>query len=111
MGALSDFIRGRFGVNTRYNPNPLTTTVGTAATKLWDNNDDRLELIFINLGVEIIYLNTVPQVSTTNGIYCAAGGGSVVLNAEGDASLVGYPWYGIAAANTVVFSAEVESIG
>lgn len=109
MGALAEFCKRRFGVETRFNDTAMATVVGAAATQLWPTNPDRLEMMFFNLGANVIYLWTGPQVAATNGIYMAPGGGSVVLTAEEDGELVGYPWWGIAAGNTNIFSAEVEA--
>lgn len=108
MAVLSDYIKKHFDVDTRYNPNPITTTVGTTPTELWRNNPDRITLLFINLGATSVYLNVDANVSSTNGIFLAAGGGSVILLAEEDGELVGFPWYGISSANCVIFSAEIE---
>lgn len=108
MGALSEFSKRRFGTETRHNDTPLAIVVGAAATALWRNNPDRLSLLFVNLGANVIYLNVGPDVAAANGIYLGANGGSVSLTAEEDGELVGYPWWGIAAGNTNIFSAELE---
>lgn len=111
MGALSDFAERHFGVPTRYNPNPIVDTVQTTATQLWRGNADRLQLMFINLGTNVIHLFTGPQVSNSRGIYLAPNGGSVVLLAEEDGELVGYPWWGIATTGaTNILSSEVEGV-
>lgn len=110
MGALSEFVRGRFGVDTRFNATAMATSVGATATQLWRNNPDRLELMFVNLGANTIYLFVDGTVSSTRGIFLAAGGGSVVVTAEDDGELVGFPWFGIASGATAIFSAEVEAV-
>lgn len=111
MGVLSNFVKRHFGVEVRFNPNPIVSTVQTAATQLWRGNPDRLQLTFINLGANIIYLFVDPSVSASRGIYLAPGGGSVILTAEEDGELVGYPWWALAAtAVTNIFSAEVEGV-
>ncbi len=111
MGALSEFIERHFGVAVRYNPNPIVDTVQTTATQLWRANPDRLQLAFINLGANNIYLFTDATVSAAKGIVLAAGGGGVILAAEEDAELVGYAWFGLAATGaTNYFSFEIEGV-
>jgi len=109
MGALADFAKRHFGVDTRFNDNPMVIQVATSVTQIWRNNPDRLMLLFVNLGANVIHLNVGANVSNANGIYLAPNGGSVVLLAEEDGELVGYSWWGIATtAATNIFSAEVE---
>ena len=108
MGALSDFVRERFGVDVRFNPVALATVAGTTATQIWRANADRLELTFINLGATTIYIFVDPSVSSSKGIYLAGGGGAVVLTAGEDGELVGYPWYAVSSVNCNMWSAEVE---
>ena len=108
MGVLAEFVRGHFGVNTRYNPHPLTNTIGIAGTKLWNGNPDRLGLVFINHGVSDAFLSTEPSIAVSTGFRLAANGGHVVMKAEEDGELVGYQFFGIAGAATGIFSAEIE---
>ena len=110
MGVLSDFVEAKFGVKTVYKPTPLNTVVAVTPTPLWVNNPDRLMLVFMNLGANVVYLNTTESVADDNGFYLGPTGGSVVLKAEDDGELVGYAWYGIAAGNTNIFSAETEGM-
>ena len=109
MGALSDFVQRKYGVATRFNPTSVNTVVAATPTELWRNNPDRLEVMFFNLGANVIYLNVGPTVADDNGIYLGANGGSVVVNAIEDGELVGFPWWGIAAGNTNIFTAEIEA--
>lgn len=110
MGALSDFVERYFGRAVRFNPNPVTATVGATATLLWRGNADRLQLTFINLGANTVYLFVDASVSSSKGIYLAAGGGSVVLTAEEDGEVVGFPWFGVASGATNIWSAEIEGV-
>lgn len=110
MGALANYNAMHFGVETRYNDTAMNTVVAATPTPLWRNNPDRLELVFTNLGANIVYLNVHESVAADNGFYLAANGGSITLTAEEDGELVGFPWYGIAAGNTDIHSAEVEGV-
>jgi len=111
MGALSEFVKARFGVMTRYNDNPLATSVGTTAAQIWRTNADRLMLVIVNLSSNVMYINVDNAVSSTNGWRVGANGGAVVFTAEEDGELVGYPFWVIAAgAGSSLFSAEVEAV-
>jgi len=110
MGALSKFTRSRFGVDVRWHPEPITTTVGTTATQLWRANADRLEVVFMNLSAYVMYLFTDASVSSSKGFFLGASGGSVVLSAEDDGELVGMPWWAVATTSGTIFSAEIEGI-
>jgi len=110
MGALSDFTEARFGRKVRYNPEPITTTVGTSQTPIWRGNPDRLELVLMNLSGYNMYVYTDPSVSTSKGWLLAANGGYIVFTAEDDAELVGYPFHLIATTQGTIFTAEIEGL-
>jgi len=110
MGALSEFVRRKFGVATRAIQDPVTATCGTAATTLLLNNPDRLAYTIVNLGTNAIYIAWDATVSATHGIYIAPNGGSFSSVADEDGELVGYAVHGIAlVAPSDVFIVEVEA--
>lgn len=69
--------------------------VTTAATKLIDNNMERMSLTFINVGAEEVLLAPKQGVTTTSGIVLGPLGGNLNLNAVEDLVLVGYDWWAI----------------
>ena len=90
MGALSRYLEKRFGMPTRHIVNPLgVASVGTTATKLLNNNPDRLMLLIINLSANVLYVGFESDVSNTKGIYLVSRGGHLVLVADEDGELVG----------------------
>lgn len=110
MGALSEFVKKQFGVNTVTHINPITDTVQTTATKILNNNPDRLAVVIINLGSNPVYVSVKPDVSTSKGIRLATNGGGLILNAKDDLELVGYEFWAIAdGGSSTIFVMEVEA--
>jgi len=110
MGALSKFVRQKFGVDTRSLQDPVTASCLTTVTELLLNNPDRLSWIIVNLGTTAMYIAWDRTVSATHGVYVSPNGGMITLTADEDGELVGYAVYGIALTAPVdIFTVETEA--
>ena len=110
MGALADFVRKKFGVDTHAIQDPVTATCLTTATTILRNNPDRLGWTVVNLGTTAMYIAWDRSVSATHGVYVAPNGGSVSSLADEDGELVGWELFGVAITAPVdIFTVEVEA--
>jgi len=85
----------KLGFPTRPIINPVTATVDTKATKVLNNNPDRIFWLVINLSLNKGYVGWDSEVSSTKGIPIGASGGYVSCNVEEDGELVIYEVYAI----------------
>ena len=111
MGKLHDVLDKHFQVKTRAVENPVfgvAGVAGAAALILFQNNPDRLALVFVNLSANPIYLGLSNLVSAANGIYVGPNGGSVTMYWQEDFQMVGWAWWCIAPAGaSACYSLEV----
>ena len=111
MGALSEYVKRKFGVSTRAIQDPVTVLCpfATHATIL-RNNPDRLGFVIVNLGITAMYVAWDPSVSATHGIYIAPNGGTFGMIADEDGELVGWELFGIAiTSDNDIFIVTVEA--
>ena len=94
MGALAEYTKRKFGVQTRSYFNPETDSCLVAATVLLRNNPDALAWLLINLGATDLYIAWDRDVGSGHGVKVAANGGSASLSADEDGELVGYELFG-----------------
>lgn len=80
----------RLGFPTKPRINPVTGTVGTTATKILNNNPERIFWLAINLSANKGYVGWDPQVSSSRGIPIAPSGGYVSCCLEEDGELTIY---------------------
>lgn len=111
MSAIK-ILKQMFGVTSHINKNPLVNSVAVTITKVFDNNFDRVALVFVNLSANVIYLAPSTAPSATNGIYVAANGGNVSMTLAEDFALVCEEFYAIAIGGaSAVYCIEVEAVG
>jgi len=79
-----------FGFPTRLIENPVTNSVATTATKILNNNPDRVFWLAINLSAQDGYVGFSREVSSTRGVLVTATGGFVSMSAEEDGESVAY---------------------
>jgi len=80
----------RLGFPTRPTINPVTNSVATTATKILNNNPDRIFWLVINLSVNKGYVGWDGEVASTKGVPIAPSGGYVSCTVEEDGELVIY---------------------
>ena len=85
----------KLGFPSRPVVNPVTDTVGTAATKILNNNPDRIFWLAINLSVNKGYVGWDAAVSSTKGIPIAPSGGYVSCSLEEDGELTIHEVYAV----------------
>ncbi len=93
---LSKLLENLYGVRTSEQENPVTTSIGTAATRLLANNPNRVSVVIFNLSANSIYIGLTNGVSSTNGIYIAPNGGSISLQWDKDFMLTTREFFAIA---------------
>lgn len=81
---ISTLIRNLYGLVTTEVENPITASVGVAATRILPNNPNRATVLITNLSANNIYIGLTQAVSATNGIFVAPNGGSIVLQWDKD---------------------------
>lgn len=76
----------------------LSSTVSclTTPTELMVKNPRRIQAVFVNKGANPTHVDFTQQVSTTQGFFLAANGGTVALLYEEDAEDVFGPFFGLA---------------
>ena len=100
MGKLADVVEAKFGFNIRAEFPPKPFTLSTTAELILRANPDRIAWTIVNLGTVAVYLAHEEVVSTTNGYYLAANGGSLGMVWDEDGELVGFPIWAIASSIT-----------
>jgi len=85
----------RLGFHTAPRINPVTGTVGTTATKILNNNPDRIFWLAINLSSNKGYIGWDTEVSSSRGVPISSNGGYVSCSVEEDGELVIYEVYAI----------------
>lgn len=104
---LRDFMRERMGVSTTPVINPLISSVGTTATRLFRQNPNAVALLIVNLSTVAMYAGPFINPSSSRGITIGAGGGNLSLIWFEDFELVGMEWYIVAdAAASNLFSVQ-----
>jgi len=78
----------KLGFKTKPRINPVTNTVNTTATKILNNNPDRIFWLVVNLSSNKGYVGWDSEVSSSRGIPIAANGGYVSASIEEDGELV-----------------------
>lgn len=93
-GAARSFTESQLGgpTNEIESSPVITTTVGSAV----QGNGDRIGLLIMNIGSDIVYIGLSAQVSNTNGIELAAGGGVATFNVRDDFTLPSRQWWAVA---------------
>ena len=88
--AAAELSRLRFKGPTRPVVNPVTDTVKTTATRILNNNPDRVEVLIVNLSDNRGHIGFDSKVGPTRGIPVEAQGGFVSMCIEEDGETVGY---------------------
>ena len=109
MGALAEYVKKRWGVESHSIENPVTATAGAGVTKILNNNPDRFEAIVVNHDTVLMRLAPSPDVSATYGIPLDPEGGAAVIAADDDGEMVGYEWYIYSAAGGIIYVLETEA--
>ncbi len=108
---LSELLESLYGVKTTYRVNPNISTVGVTASKLLNNNPNRVSFIIVNMSVNSLYISPTIDVSSTKGIYIAPNGGFASFQWDRDFELVSQEWWCIGgAAGTTLYVLENISI-
>lgn len=89
--ALQSFIETFVGGN--YVVAVFNVTVTTTATRVLQNDFERMASTLINVGAVDLKITPTDVVSDTEGIALAASGGNLCLVANEDLALVGYDWW------------------
>ena len=76
MGALAEYVKKKFGVETRSYPITDPISCLTTVTAILPNNPDRLAFTLVNLGVTAMYVAWDRGVLASHGIYVAPNGGT-----------------------------------
>jgi len=95
---LKELLDQQFKVKTDSIANPVTNSVGAAATRVLGNNPNRLAWVFINLSANTIYLEFSRDVGAARGILVSPNGGSAMMVWNEDFELTGYEVWGLAPA-------------
>lgn len=109
MGALAEYVKKRWGVETRSVENPVTDTALAGVTRILSNNPDRFEVVIVNHDAVLMRVAPSRNVSATFGIPLDPSGGSTVITADDDGELVGYEWFIYSAAGGTIYILETEA--
>ncbi len=91
--ALQQLVESEFG--GAFEVDSGIADVAQTPTKIVGHDFERMSLVFINVGTELLVIAPSNNVSSTQGIIMLQNGSSVSLNAKDDLVLVGHEWYGI----------------
>ena len=103
MGILQDVMDARWGVHLRPEFTPKIFAITTTQQKVLEDHPDRLSIMFINLGTEIAYAHTRPDVSSALGFYLDKNGGWLEMTWDVYGLLVGMEWWLESAGDTNVY--------
>jgi len=105
---LERFLSKKYGIkHSHVVENPLITTIGTTATRVFRRNPNRLLWLFVNMSANTIYLAFSPDVNTTKGIILA-NGDFMIAELEKDAALTfNEVWIVADAADSAIYTLEV----
>ncbi len=95
---LRDLVRRELGAETFVDVNRVVSSIGVAAVQIMRQQPNRLAFVVVNLSPNDIHIGPFRDVSSSKGILLPPSGGSVVSIYTEDFDLVGYEWFGIAAA-------------
>ena len=109
MGALAEYVKKRWGVETRSVENPVTDTALAGVTRILSNNPDRFEVVIVNHDAVLMRAAPSRNVSATYGIPLDPEGGAAVITADYDGELVGYEWFVYSAAGGLIYVLETEA--
>lgn len=87
------FTQKKFDGNTRSTLRAVN--VGTATTRVLDNNPRRVHCAMVNISVNQGFFLDSNAVTSSNGILLGAGGGSVTMSVEEDGESVAWEWFGL----------------
>ncbi len=110
---LSDLLQEKFGTKATPFVNRLgVSTIGTAFSKIYAVDPNRLGLIFVNLSANTLTAHFDNTVTLTKGIVCGPNGGGYALVWEEDFELTSSEWFAIAsAAASPILAYEIVSAG
>ncbi len=94
FGAALMLARRRFGGDVV--ARQASALVGTSAGEALGGDPERVQVLFVNLSANDIYLGFNSQVSATNGIWLGPNGGSALLTADEDGPMPTYAWWAVA---------------
>lgn len=93
-GAAAEFLAKKFGgLIEEVESSPLVTSSAAAIT---NNDPESVELLFLNLGLQGVYLALDGRVSSSRGVYLAPSGGNAVFTVEEDGTLPTREWWAVA---------------
>lgn len=92
---IQNLIEKEYGIKADYSISPLASTVLTTITQFLKADPKRIMYVLINLGSTALYVSPGNTPSTTNGIYLAPSGGTLVTSFRDDLILPSLAWYGI----------------
>lgn len=92
---LDALIKAKLGVDSHPNSNPVTSSVALTATRITQNNPNRIALFIQNIGGTQIFIGRGNNVSISYGILLDANGGAVDFNWEYDFTRVSAEWWAI----------------
>jgi len=95
MKTLKELLQNRFGVKTTNNEQPEVAQVAATVTKVLSYNPNRYAFVFVNTGLNNVYLAPSRDVAVGVGILLTANGGSVSMSYDVDFELVGMEWFAI----------------
>lgn len=93
-GAAADFLAERFGGSLREVSSVVV--VGLAAGQLLPADNERIQVSFVNLGANDVFIDMTGAPSATRGIRLGPNGGLVSFNLEQDGLLPTLEWNAIA---------------
>lgn len=94
--AVAEYLARLFGGDIE-SPD-ATVSVGTSAVEVAGGDGERVQLTFVNLSANNIYIAPTPSVSSSRGILVGPNGGSVTMSVVEDGILPSLQWYALASA-------------
>jgi hypothetical protein len=108
MTLIDDYILKEFGFKVTTVKEGLVSSVGTNATKLFDDNPNRLAWFCINLSANTIRQAFDAKVSSSRGIVLDANGGSSSCNIKDDLHLTHREvWVVATGVNSAIYAFEI----
>jgi hypothetical protein len=96
QGAAAVFARRQLGGDV--GETEAVESIGTTASKVLDNDPERVTALLVNMSANTIYLAFDEAVSSTRGIILAANGGTLITSVRDDFMLPTHSFWAVASA-------------
>lgn len=109
MGRTREYVEREYGFPTDVNQNAVVINAATA-TRIFQNNPNRISWTIVNLGAAIAYLAFTSNAGAAFGMQLAATGGLMSMNARDDGEVPVMEIWALGAGASTLFAVETIAV-